>query len=940
MANQTTTHTVLDSAQLERIQAVHRGYLYQHLYSAACLLLAQQAGVRAIIVEHDEDIEISLHDRRIYVQVKTRSSTLNQSDIVGALERFAEIRTEHASGQRVGAATFVVAANVAPGPALKAAFEANDWPKDVSLHWPGCEHLHETALPDPFPDLTGALAYCSERAATLPFAMLAPETLVWKLSSLVMAAAAGNPPRIDHSFSIEELPTLFEQLVIQLQDFPAPPAVYRAQEHEPSLQLDQKLRIIVGYSGAGKTAWVAQAATQVIGTFAYYDVVDTPGPALASSLARELAARLFGRSRGALGEILLPGATGPEILHSIGQRMAERGETATVVIDNGHRIPPGDLATLVQHGHDLHFIILCQPGRNTAELEALLQTQSEPLQGWSTDTIALEATTHGCRADFATCDQLLQMTGGLPLYVQNAMEVAKTQNGGELRAFCSDLSQLTHEVETAQELILTRLLEGLSETEQRAVAALSLCDIPMLSDEAKQFLGITFGLNEKAIARAFRQLRTKGLLESYSDSRVKIHDAIRLVGRGLLEASDAASLQQAQAALSKVLSASLLKQWDLSKLHLYLRMLVANNEVKTLVQFVTDEMFHELGVLPEILQLLETAASSESTDAEDRFWALDGLIFAALKRGNLEEADRYQEAAATLLAAHPLGPDENLAIGMKRLHIQSAKGDETGMFETISSVLELLPDTPQHLRIFRYNAAHAMFKLGMFEPAIEEALDLIKEYYDLIGLDPRDVMGRNAPELFPLIKRKDDCHDDLKHLADSLDLHAQACHAAGTASPFGRIHAMKFYEMARAFDSLIRVGQDLADDFVERHDFVGARQVIENNLLPMLARLKLLDRIVPVRSQYAVVLAYCGDFDAAKAEMARLLPYRDGLNEEDRDTLTKQSNLVARLAITGAPPQWVPPLPIKQIVPRYGKAGRNAPCPCGSGKKYKKCHGK
>jgi|SRR5687767_3858741 Tetratricopeptide repeat/SEC-C motif len=25
--------------------------------------------------------------------------------------------------------------------------------------------------------------------------------------------------------------------------------------------------------------------------------------------------------------------------------------------------------------------------------------------------------------------------------------------------------------------------------------------------------------------------------------------------------------------------------------------------------------------------------------------------------------------------------------------------------------------------------------------------------------------------------------------------------------------------------------------------------------------------------------------------------------------------------------------------PKYSKLGRNAPCPCGSGKKYKRCHG-
>ena len=31
--------------------------------------------------------------------------------------------------------------------------------------------------------------------------------------------------------------------------------------------------------------------------------------------------------------------------------------------------------------------------------------------------------------------------------------------------------------------------------------------------------------------------------------------------------------------------------------------------------------------------------------------------------------------------------------------------------------------------------------------------------------------------------------------------------------------------------------------------------------------------------------------------------------------------------------------PVQQVVRAQEKVGRNDPCPCGSGKKYKKCHG-
>ncbi len=70
---------VLDERQLIRIEAVHRGFLYQHLYAAACLLLAGKAGAGHIIVERDEDIEVQLPDARVYAQVKTRQDVLNPS---------------------------------------------------------------------------------------------------------------------------------------------------------------------------------------------------------------------------------------------------------------------------------------------------------------------------------------------------------------------------------------------------------------------------------------------------------------------------------------------------------------------------------------------------------------------------------------------------------------------------------------------------------------------------------------------------------------------------------------------------------------------------------------------------------------------------------------------------------------------------------------------
>ena len=162
---------------------------------------------------------------------------------------------------------------------------------------------------------------------------------------------------------------------------------------------------------------------------------------------------------------------------------------------------------------------------------------------------------------------------------------------------------------------------------------------------------------------------------------------------------------------------------------------------------------------------------------------------------------------------------------------------------------------------------------------------------------------------------------------------------------------MKFYDLVGAVDSLVRVGQDVADDFVFIHDFEGAREVLEQHVLPTVIRANMLDRLVGARSQYAVVLAYCGDVEAADQEMARLEPYAPGYSDTQKAEIAAQKELIAQ--------QRIKPLLSRQraMVLREllseehasrlrsshpltnSKIGRNEPCPCGSGRKFKKCHG-
>jgi len=892
----------LDPRQLVRIEAVHGGFLFQHLYAAACLFQAARAGVTHVVVENDEDVELVRDDERIYVQIKKRAANLIFSDIEGALGRFDAIRAEHAEGRRKGTCRFAVVTNSTPGPDLTERIGAEGWPSDVAVLFPGSEPENDV-LPQPRASIEEAFEACRVSSETLPFAVLAPETLVWKLAGRIMAASAGAEPNPNHAFVVADLPALFEQLVIQLQDFPAPPLRYRPQDDEPSLTSEHRVRMIVGFSGAGKTSWVSQTALHATDRLAYYDVADISGPALASAVARELAARIYGSRGGKLGEILLPGAGGTEILFAIGRHLAEDKLTATVVLDNAHRVPPGDLVSLVNASEHLRFVLLAQPGQSIARIEATIGIQAEPLAGWSNETAAAEGASIGCRGSYEDYERLLRLTGGLPLYIQNALKIASESYGCDLSRLIGALEERTHITETAQELILADVFDTFNDIDRKATAALSLSDVPLTQAEAAGVLKQSFAIEPAAAAAAFRHLRSSGAIQIFGIDRFKVHDAMRPLGRGYLDESGAEHVQKAQEAIRDLLIATLQQDNDRQRVFLLLRMFVALGNIKPLVEMATDELFHEMGYMGEIAGYLTTAAQSDAITAEDRFWALDGLVFAHFKAGDeagiKDKLDRMEE----LVRKEKLGLQERLAVGMKRMVIAARAQDAATVKAIMQDLTRVLPKTPQHLRVARYNYAHAMYELGQMDECVIATLDLVSEYYGVLGLTINDVMAKNPDKIFPLLIEGENHTDDLKHLADALDLQSKALRAMGKNPGLGPIHAMKFYSMAHSLDSFVRVGQELVDDFIGYHDYIGARNVIETNLMPTIVGLKLAGRVIPVRSQYAVVLAYCGAFAEADAEMARLLPYESGLDENGQRELQNQRAYITYLRSDPPPPQ-------------------------------------
>jgi hypothetical protein len=110
---------------------------------------------------------------------------------------------------------------------------------------------------------------------------------------------------------------------------------------------------------------------------------------------------------------------------------------------------------------------------------------------------------------------------------------------------------------------------------------------------------------------------------------------MRVLGQAHLDNLGPDVQRAAQSALKDVLLASILRQKDLAKFSLHLRVLADLGNIKALVEFATDEIYHEMGLIEQISGMLEMAAASDATDPKQRFAALDGLAFADFRRKDI-----------------------------------------------------------------------------------------------------------------------------------------------------------------------------------------------------------------------------------------------------------------------------------------------------------------
>jgi hypothetical protein len=945
--------SVLDLAQLARIQGTHRGFLYQHLYSAACLLSSPKTGVVGVRVERDEDLELVHSHEVIYAQIKTREALLAPSDIEGMLERFERLRTAHHAGQRKDVPRFALVTNTELGPNLA----RSSWPSDVLVLTPSTPpHVFErTGLVAPAPNVGALLHGTLSIAEEFRLSALRPESLVSKLVGVIAQAAAGEPP--GPSFARADLENICELVAAQIR--PLPKVVrYRSQIDEPKLPDGRGSLIVVGHSGDGKSAWAAEVAPHMSDVAVYLPCSSAPGEQMAPRLVEAVVATLVARGDFRPHHLVLPGRTGIDALALLDRELTIHAVSLTAIIDDCHHLAQNAIVDAMRAAPHIRYLLLGRPCDALDEVAALLSLPRARLGGWDDDTIAALLHDEGCSTKPAEVSALRSATKGAPLFVLHAIQ-AISSAGKDTGEYARQLVLGTTAGRSPQEVLLEAAVRALDPVTAKVGSALAAIDAGFQAEEWAQLLARTTDDGPSAIRRALRFLVDHQLAHESERGLVGIHDAFRplLDGRFLSEV-EVRNLRGFAADLIRV---GLQNERTSERLVAYVRLLASIGRLSELADVANAlaEWFQETGTISEVRGHLEASARERELSAEDQFWALDTLVFFDIEDKKLDQAESRLPELRRL--AEGLGDHARGAVLHKEILIALLRGD----VDTIRKLMATPPADARYSRILRYHSAIAEAQAGQVELAVSQLLDVATEYLSELGLTVDAILGKNVAELRGLIRPSADS-TDVRHLADCY--HAIVCVSSGDPerrknNALFAIWAMKFYDLAGAVRSVLRAGQDAVDLMLGLEDDAeAARAFIEQSLLPVLGQARLPEMTIPIRSQYAVVCARCGDFARADAVMAAVAPYADGLPTEGRGELENQRALIERLRARGpmspsqlaarrrraaglerranemraalglgSPPPNMPPLT---------KIGRNSPCPCGSGQKYKKCHGK
>jgi len=786
--------------------------------------------------------------------------------------------------------------------------------------------------------------HCVRLARHIPHSTLQPETLVSKLAAFVQYLAAGAV-QADHALSSRNFQPLLEQLVAQLQQLPEPLDDYRPQENEPAYQSEDQVRVITGFSGSGKTSWAGELGTHTASPILYFDVAEMPSAGVPAALAREMAAYVLPPDSPARQQVLLPGVSGLQSLRVIDRFLAEHATGMTIVLDNAHRVTDEVLSETVRSLGSAKWVILAQEWPGSQLFATATGARIEGLTGWSRDTIARDARAVGCYGDIENYQSLHDLTGGLPLFVRDAIRICKEAYRGDIAAYVADLAEHTSLQTTSQEVIVSQVLSRLSEDAKSFASLLSIFTVPFPKEVVVQVIASALRLTRVQGTRLLRNLYSWGVIRLSAGGDVSLHDSFRLLtNENLAEVSEAV-VSNAREALYQVVWANR-EGGGPDRFRLLTRLMYETKRIEALVDTITNtaEVVTEYGIEDEMAAMLLKASEDNSLSPEDHFWAEDTLTFWAVNRRELDEARTRFARIETLIKQFEPSETIRVSVLVKKLLIAGLDGNFSALRDAYRSAMASASSDLAR-RIVTYNYAHGLRTCNRSDLALEITTRLVDEYYQVLGITPNDVFLHKLHETMSKIRDFEENQDEVKRLADSLDLQGSAANDVGLIQPFAKLHAHKFFLLSSSYSSAVRVGLDFVDQcLTERSDAVGARDFMENFLLPLINEKKMIGELVPVSCHYAVILAYCGAFQDAVNTLREMKPYivegTDGAIQYESNVRLVEQIRSGEVRLPERTPILAQPKAKRSPYRELIKIGRNDPCPCESGLKYKKCCGR
>ncbi|MFD7757277.1 hypothetical protein [Streptomyces sp. NPDC059757] len=479
----------------------------------------------------------------------------------------------------------------------------------------------------------------------------------------------------------------------------------------------------------------------------------------------------------------------------------------------------------------------------------------------------------GCPVDRATAERIVTLTGGLPLYVHNAAILTRTHYDRDALRLCTALSTRRHSTPTVQDLILKEVFDSLDPKARTIAFLLGFAEIPVAPEELERLADAT-GLGAADCARGLRTLAASSITQRTGRGLITVHDATRSLTQEYGPSTDVQ--RTVELALSSVLRHSLVSgNAPIGRLAKWALLLARTDQTEQLLELASHDYFFEQSFSGDLKPTLQAVAADEDATPINRFDALNALAILALAANEEQTHARLMDDLTTLVAAHPAswGLREKSVLATQQMIHHTLAGDLIAMNASYLSARAETPEGSLAMRILRYTQAQCFFFAGHYEQADILALDVAEAYFAHLGLTPDVVFGAGLDELSDRLERNQAELDDCKRLADCLALLVRCKRELEQPHGLAAMHAMKFYNLARAWRSFVTMGQEVADDFVEIGDLQQALQLLEQTLLPLSQEYALADLTIGLRSQRAVIIAHTGDYSAARAELDNLRHY-------------------------------------------------------------------